>query len=144
MLFVYGTLQDADILAAVLGRSVPPAHLRPARAPEFAVVAFPGRVYPALVPRPQSSATGLLLSGLEPMDLAVLDAFEGAEYRRAGITVRADGALVAADAYLPTVAMPANSPDWALHDWTARHKRQVLDAETDMARSLRDRLSERR
>ena len=44
MLFIYGTLQDADVLGAVLGRMVDRAGLRRAQAPGYRAVPYPGRV----------------------------------------------------------------------------------------------------
>lgn len=143
MLFIYGTLQDADILGAVLGRPVDVTMLRRARAPHYRAVAFPGRVYPALVPATADTASGLLLENLSALDLAVLDAFEGEEYRRESITVVVDGPPLIADAYLPVEAIAADAPAWSLADWTARHKPAVLGRETDTAAALRQRLSAR-
>ncbi len=140
-LFVYGTLQDADVLAAVLGRPVDIAALRPASAPDFKAVAYPGRVYPALVPCPGTTAPGLLIGGLDPLDLAVLDAFEGEEYRRTTITIVLDENAVQAQAYLPVIAIPAIAPAWSLYHWSTAHKPQVIAGETSTAQSLRRRLS---
>ncbi|MBE0581268.1 gamma-glutamylcyclotransferase family protein [Devosia sp.] len=60
-LFLYGTLRDPDILAAVLGRTVAVRQLIAATAPDCVAVYFPGRVYPVLLRRPGSAAPGLLL-----------------------------------------------------------------------------------
>lgn len=143
MLFIYGTLQDADVLAAVLGRPVDTATLRRAQAPSYRAVSYPGRVYPALVKADADTAPGLLLESLSALDLAVLDAFEGEEYRREGIAVVVDGLPLIADAYLPVEVIAADAPAWSLADWTARHKPAVLGRETDTAAALRQRLSAR-
>ena len=143
MLFVYGTLQDPDVLAAALGRPAAASILHAARAPGYRAVAYPGRVYPALVPCAGTAATGLLVEGLTPLDMAVLDAFEGDEYRRETMRVEAGGAMVTAQAYLPVVAVDADAPAWSLADWTARHKPAVIGQETGTARALRARLSAR-
>lgn len=143
MLFVYGTLQDADILSAVLGRQVDAAALYPATAPGYRAVAYPGRVYPALVMSTADNAPGLLLDGLSDLDLAVLDAFEGEEYRRQTIAVLAAGAPHQADAYLPVVSISPAAPAWSLLEWTAVHKPAVLGRESATATALRERLSAR-
>ena len=127
MLFVYGTLQDADVLAAALDRPVLVAALRRATAPGYRAVAYPGRVYPALVASAADTAPGLLVEPLSSLDIAVLDAFEGDEYRRATITVLTEGLACQADAYLPVRDISAASPVWSLADWTAIHKPAVLD-----------------
>ena len=143
MLFVYGTLQDPDVLGAVLGRQVDVTRLKRALAPGYRAVAYPGRVYPALVPCAGTAATGLLVEGLTPLDMAVLDAFEGDEYRRETMRVEAGGAMFTAQAFLPVVAVDADAPAWSLADWMARHKPAVLGQETGTARALRERLSAR-
>ena len=143
MLFVYGTLQEAHVQGAVLGRPVPVTALQRAIAPGYRTVTYPGRVYPALMASAAAAAPGLLLDDLSDLDIAVLDAFEGSEYRRAGIWVRVDGALQGADAYLPVLPVPAEAPAWSLADWIARHKPAVLRTETGTAKALRQRLSAR-
>ena len=143
MLFVYGTLQDADVLGAVLGRPVDTAVLRRVTAPSYRAVAYPGRVYPALVVSAGDAAPGLLLEHLTELDVAVLDAFEGDEYRREPITVLLDGTQHLAQAYLPVIAIPATAPGWSLADWTMAHKPVVLGHETGTATALRQRLSAR-
>jgi len=143
MLFVYGTLQDADILGAVLGRAVDTTRLRPAMAPGYRAVTYPGRVYPALVVSALDHAPGLLLEDLSQDDLAMLDAFEGLEYRRHSIAVICGEELHQADAYLPVAAIPSGAPAWSLADWTSLHKPAVLGEERATAVALRQRLSSR-
>lgn len=139
-LFAYGTLRDPDILSAVLGRSVPDHARQLARAPGYAAVHYPGRSYPALIEDPAAAAPGLVLEGLSPLDIAMLDAFEGDEYRRVPITVTtATGALLA-DAYLPSLDIPADATPWTLEAWTRDHKAQML---ADAAQQSRQRLKGR-
>ena len=141
MLFVYGTLQDPDILAAVLGRTLDPSAFRPARAPDYGVLYYPQQVYPALVVAPGRFAIGMIVDGLEDLDMAVLDAFEGDEYRRSTIDVEVEGRAVNAEAYLPLMDIDADGPAWSLQDWTNRHKPAVIRSETATAAALRERLS---
>lgn len=77
-LFVYGTLQHAPLLAALLGRDVAltPATLRDHRAAPLA-----GRPYPGLVAEPGTSAAGRLVD-VDDRELLVLDDFEGPDYTR--------------------------------------------------------------
>ena len=84
-LFVYGTLRDPDLLAAVLNRPLHPGALLPARAPGFRAVPYPSRLYPALIRSPGATAEGLLLTDLSPFERDLLDAFEGDEYLRGPI-----------------------------------------------------------
>lgn len=141
MLFVYGTLQDPDVLAAVLGRPVDVAVLPVAAAPGYRAIAYPGRVYPALVADPTGAAPGRLLAGLDRLDFDILDAFEGDEYRRTSITVVAAEQSFAAAAYLPAAVIANAGPAWSLAHWTLRHKAAVLGSETGTATALRQRLT---
>lgn len=140
-LFAYGTLQDEDVLAALLGRPVAIASLPLAMATGFKAVPYPGRVYPALVPCPGAGAPGRLIEPLTALDLTVLDGFEGDEYRRATLTVQRDGVDILAQAYLPAIDIPGDGPAWSLPHWLARHKAGMLAGETGTARDLRQRLS---
>jgi gamma-glutamylcyclotransferase (GGCT)/AIG2-like uncharacterized protein YtfP len=140
MLFVYGTLRDPDVLSGVLGRPVAPQAMLAAAAPGFGTVHYPGRVYPALVRRPGGAAVGLTLTDLTPFELDLLDAFEGAEYRRGIVPVVIDEELHEAFAYLPVVSIPADAPEWTLRAWQDDHKARVLAGERASAAELRAKL----
>jgi gamma-glutamylcyclotransferase (GGCT)/AIG2-like uncharacterized protein YtfP len=75
-LFVYGSLLFPDVLRAVLGR-VPDR--TPATAVGWRAAALRGRLYPGLVPG-DTTATGLLITGLTPDEWRVVDAFEDEAY----------------------------------------------------------------
>lgn len=139
-LFVYGTLRDPQLLAAVLDRRPRLERVHRARAPGFRAVAYPGRVYPALVRAPGTVADGLLLTDLSPFERDLLDAFEGAEYRRAPIAVLVEEDLFEADAYLPAIAVSNAGEAWSLEHWQAMHKPRVLGAEAAAASEIRTRL----
>lgn len=131
-LFVYGTLRDPDILAAVLTHPWPAAQSAPAKAPAYRVIAYPGRTYPVLVASTQDTAPGLLLSGLSAMDLARLDAFEGDEYHRATITVLSELTPTLAFVYLPLATIREQGA-WSLEHWAHHHKTAMLLDLTTMA-----------
>lgn len=139
-LFVYGTLRDPDLLAAVLGRAVGTAY--PARAPGFRAVHYPRRVYPALVRAPGAAAEGLLVTGLTPFERDLLDAYEGDEYARGPIAAMLadEPELHEADAYLPAIAVPTDAHEWSLSRWQQEHKPRVLVSESAVAARLRERL----
>lgn len=139
-LFVYGTLRDPDLLSAVLGRPLRASGAHPARAPGFKAVHYPDRVYPALVRAPGIVAEGLLLIDLSPFERDLLDAFEGAEYRREPIATLVEEDLFEADAYLPTVRVPTDAHDWSLSRWQREHKPRVLVSEGASAALIRERL----
>jgi gamma-glutamylcyclotransferase (GGCT)/AIG2-like uncharacterized protein YtfP len=137
LLFVYGTLRDPDLLSGVLGR---PASGQNAAAPGLAVVHYPGRIYPALIRRPGAAAPGLVLTDLTPFEMDLLDAFEGTEYRRGVIPVMIGEELHEAFAYMPAVAVLADSPEWTLAGWQTEHKARVLAGERATAEELRMKL----
>lgn len=139
-LFVYGTLRDPDLLAAVLGRPLRPGGQHAARAPGFRAVHYPGRIYPALIRVPGAAAEGLLLTNLSPFERDLLDAFEGEEYRRTPVAAIVEEDLFEADAYLPAIAVPNAGDDWSLAHWQASHKPRVLGAEAASAAEIRSRL----
>lgn len=124
-LFVYGTLRDPDILAAVLGHPLPAAQVTPAKASGYRVIAYPGRTYPALAASTSDTASGLLLRGLSPLDLARLDAFEGVEYHRATITVLSQTTPQRALAYLPSITI-VDQNAWSFEHWVRHHKTAML------------------
>jgi gamma-glutamylcyclotransferase (GGCT)/AIG2-like uncharacterized protein YtfP len=140
LLFVYGTLRDPDLLAGVLGRPLSGDAMLPAAAPGYAVLHYPGRVYPALVRTPGAAAKGLVLTDLSPFEHDVLDAFEGDEYRRQTIPVMIGEELHEAAAYLPAMAVPATAEPWTLEAWQATHKPNVLEGERAGAKQLRAKL----
>ncbi|MCD7061436.1 gamma-glutamylcyclotransferase family protein [Pelagibacterium xiamenense] len=130
-LFVYGTLRDAHVLAAVIGRHPAPAEISPASAPDFRAVYYPGHTFPAIVLAPGVSAPGLLLYGLTEPETALLDAYEGDDYVRARLTVTAEGGARTAWAYLPTAAIPAGAPGWTLERWNEIHRPRILDKDRE-------------
>ncbi len=138
-LFVYGTLRDPDLLAAVLGRPLRPETMHVARAPGFCAVHYPGRIYPALIRVPGAAAAGLLLTDLTTFERDLLDAFEGEEYRRETIAAMLadEPELHEADAYIPAIAVPNPGEDWLLADWQRLHKPRVLGAEAATADEIR-------
>jgi gamma-glutamylcyclotransferase (GGCT)/AIG2-like uncharacterized protein YtfP len=135
-LFLYGTLQDRDILAAVLGQAPSPVQLVAATAPDCAAVYFPDRLYPALVKRAGSVAKGMLLRVTQE-DLAALDAFEGDDYVRGAVPVMTAVGPQAAQAYWPAIAVTPSAQDWTLERWTREHKPLVLAREVELARLAR-------
>ncbi len=139
-LFVYGTLRDPDLLGGVLARPLVGEAMRPAAAPGFRAVHYPGRIYPALLRTPGASAPGLVLTDLTTFEHDLLDAFEGAEYRRELIPVMLDAELHEAFAYLPAIAIPADAQGWTLEAWQRNHKPRVLVSDQAGAADIRQRL----
>ncbi len=98
-LFAYGTLMEAAVLRAVLGR-LPPR--RPAVLAGFRRCRLHGAPWPGLVREEGALTRGLLLERLRPGDWRRLDRYEGPDYVRCTVRVRDDrGRMLAAQVYLP-------------------------------------------
>ena len=86
--FFYGTLMDRTVLAAVLGRSLPPAASRPASLDGYRRVFRAGASYPVLVPAAGEVVAGIVVDGLGQGDRRRLEAFEGSDYVSREMPVR--------------------------------------------------------
>jgi gamma-glutamylcyclotransferase (GGCT)/AIG2-like uncharacterized protein YtfP len=140
-LFFYGTLQDPDQLAGVIGRRVDPRNVVEAVAPGFAVVAYGrGNTYPAMIRQPGGSAKGRLVFGISAFEREVIDAFEGADYRRDVLPVIVEEELHEAEVYLPTVVVEAGGKPWSLGAWQENHKASVVVEDAERAAAIRARL----
>lgn len=127
-LFFFGTLMDRDVLAAVLGRRVADADIRPAALAGWRRVEVADRAYPMLARHLAASTPGVLVAGLDEADRKRLERYEGPEYRLAVLTVRADGGNVPAGVFLCRPEVEAGRREWRLKDWRRRHKRAALAA----------------
>ena len=107
-LFVYGSLQFADVLRALLGR-VP--RFEPVEAYGWRAAALPGVEYPGLVPAPPlNKVSGVILLGLEQNEWEVLDAFEDPVYNLTLLDL-ADGRR--AWTYTCAESTSILDPDWS-------------------------------
>ena len=95
--FTYGSLMFPEIWNQVVRGSYPscPARLEAYR--RFSIVEVS---YPAIVAEPGASVEGVLYLGVSADDVARLDAFEGAEYRRAGLAVITASGPIPAQGYV--------------------------------------------
>jgi gamma-glutamylcyclotransferase (GGCT)/AIG2-like uncharacterized protein YtfP len=83
-LFAYGTLRFAEVLGVLLDRV--PEHT-PAAVPGWRAAALAGRVYPGLVRADAgASVTGVLITGLTPDELRVIDEYESGPYELERLT----------------------------------------------------------
>lgn len=121
-LFVYGSLAASEVYLAVTGvrRRGVPAVLRGQRA-----VRVLGQVYPMLRPAPGRELRGWLYRRLGAHELARLDAFEGAWYRRVRVAVRLGGTHVRAFVYrrAATAKVRSLDVDWDLAEFRQHHAR---------------------
>lgn len=96
-LFCYGSLEFAEVMRAVTGRSF--AHER-GRLDDWQRRRLRGRSYPGLRPRAGTSTPGTVWHGIDPGSAARLDRFEGDLYERRTVAVRVAGGLAAAEVYV--------------------------------------------
>ena len=97
-IFTYGSLMFAPVWQRVVaGRyAALPATLR-----EYRRYAVAGDTYPGMIASPGGSVDGVLYQNVEPDDIARLDHFEGADYRRTELDVDlADGSSQLVQTYL--------------------------------------------
>ncbi len=125
--FFYGTLLDADVMALVIGRRLPPSVFVPAVLPGHSRRRAKGATYPVVVRDVADRVTGVVVGGLTSRDVARLAAYEGPGYRIARLKVRVGGELATVSVFEPIVARlePSDSPwDYAL--WKGRYKRPFV------------------
>jgi gamma-glutamylcyclotransferase (GGCT)/AIG2-like uncharacterized protein YtfP len=96
-LFVYGTLMLPHVVRALTGTSLAGG---PARLRDHARYAVHGEVYPAVVARAGASTSGVLLEGVGPQALAILDRFEGPLYERVRTVIELDSGVRPAHVYV--------------------------------------------
>ncbi len=97
-LFVYGTLMQSDVVAAVTGTSFAS---KPARLPGYRRISLAGH-YPYIVAEDDAFVDGLLLLDVDAAALAKLDAYEdeGVLYVRRTVSVLVDGQPHACQTYV--------------------------------------------
>lgn len=125
-LFIYGTLRDRDVCEKVLGRPVSGDDISPATATNFAIFKVADVSYPCLLPVAGATAIGARLSGLSEQDIAILDRFEGVNYRRVPIAISlGDGSHVMSEYYQPNDALQTDGA-WDLALWQQEGKQSFL------------------
>ncbi|GGI55265.1 gamma-glutamylcyclotransferase family protein [Oxalicibacterium solurbis] len=118
--FTYGSL----MFPAVWRRVVRGSHRAlPAVLEGYARHAVRGELYPGVVHRPGASVEGVLYLDVSEAELAVLDDFEGSEYRRESVMVRtaADMQMVAADTYLFLAGHRLSGEAWERQHFRMTH-----------------------
>jgi gamma-glutamylcyclotransferase (GGCT)/AIG2-like uncharacterized protein YtfP len=119
-LFVYGTLMVPEVMYAVCGYDLPGV---PASVEGYRRRRVVGESYPAIAPSPGNSVSGTLYRNVSTTQLAVLDDFEGAMYRRRDLLVQTGDGDVKAAAYVVAEGCLAllSSEEWSLETFTDRH-----------------------
>lgn len=124
-LFVYGTLLDPAIRAAVIGRRFA-GPLRPARLTGYRRWGIQGADYPAIAPAFGGSVPGGLLARPDGLTLRRLDSHEGPEYVRRAVSVRAGGRLIGAEAYVAAPGARLARRPWRLDGRWRRRRAAYL------------------
>lgn len=125
--FVYGSLRDPDIRAAVLDQNIAAIDVSPAWLPGHALFRVQGRSYPMIAACRHATVEGLLLAGLTTEQLRHLDIFEGDEYIRGPVQV-IDGEAreIRAQVYRPCTGLRRDRRRWSLEHWAPRERRAML------------------
>ena len=120
-LFAYGSLQFAEVLRVLLGRT---PSISPAAVAGWRVAALPDQIYAALVPAPPAArAAGYLVTGLSPAEWRILDAFEDHLYDLRRLTLT-DGRV--AWAYVCSDDTSLSSEDWDIDKFERDHLTDYL------------------
>jgi len=124
-LFTYGTLQNAEILAQVVGRSWPSS---PAVLEGYARYRLNDKPYPALVEESGSQVQGSLYSGVTQAELTRLDDYEGELYERRSLRVWVGTRALDAFTYLLRREYRAllSAELWELADFEREHLSSYL------------------
>jgi gamma-glutamylcyclotransferase (GGCT)/AIG2-like uncharacterized protein YtfP len=98
-LFVYGTLQNDAVVQELLGHRL---FGRPAVLKDFHRTIDPAIGYAVVRPLDGASVAGTVLDGLDEKSLAILDDYEGSQYRRIVVQVHTvEGRVLDAYVYVP-------------------------------------------
>jgi hypothetical protein len=110
--FLYGSLMDPAVFAAVAGTAAPLAAARPALLAGWRRVTLRGTAYPTLVQARGGATDGLLVT-LSPSLLPRLHAYEGGLYRFLPVRVLSEGHLVAARAWIARTDRADRARPWS-------------------------------
>ncbi len=86
-IFVYGTLQNQEVIKALVARELP--HKK-ATLNDFRVFGLNNRYYPAIISSTGSTAQGYLLLDIDDKSLRTITAWEGDEYKPTTVTIEGE------------------------------------------------------
>lgn len=127
--FFYGTLLDADLQAAVIGRAVPSDALAAASIAGFRRVRAAGQTYPILIPGVGADRVdGAIASGFTYQEIERLVAYEGEGYALTTLSARlAEGGTTTVQVFLPVAgALKASNEPWDFARWQREDKPRTL------------------
>ena len=102
-LFVYGTLINEQVWNSVVLRKY---QREVGILYGYSRQRLKGEVYPALIKNESGSVTGVVCKSVQPNDLVLLDAFEGAPYKRIPVSIRLENQMfLDCDTYVATTVL---------------------------------------
>ena len=125
LLFIYGTLLDAELFEAVTGLTHAAANACPACLEGFRRVNMRGQAYPTLVCASASRTQGLLVGPLAEAVWDRLRIYEGEAYELRPVAVETGAGPVEAVVFLADAAHASAQP-WRLEAWQRRAKAAAL------------------
>ena len=100
---------------------------KPAKINGYRKVCLPHETYPVLVPEADHCAEGILLDGLNRLELDKIVYFEGEEYELSPCTtVLPDGSFVDALFFDEGIMPRPQVEDWSFSNWLDNHKDYML------------------
>lgn len=129
-LFFYGTLIDPDIALAVIGRPLKQLCAEPATLTGYKAMLVSGQPFPGLIADESAAASGIVIYGVRPDELARLIRYEErVMYGIETLSVRLDGsgALCEAQVFMPQRRVRLSEKPWDFEDWK-RHKKRLYMA----------------
>jgi gamma-glutamylcyclotransferase (GGCT)/AIG2-like uncharacterized protein YtfP len=127
LLFVFGTLLDAEVLRIVLGRDLPSSCRRCATLAEHSRLQLHDETYPVLVPMNGASVVGVVLT-LSAADMARVRFFEAGEYELQAAQVHdSNGHMLDVFLCAESGTRPGPRYPWTLSQWQREHKRTFLE-----------------
>ncbi len=117
-LAVYGTLRDPDIIRAVLGRDPSPWSRGTTQLCDWSSYYVEGEVYPGLKREPRAELPLHLYQNIPQDCWEKLLAYEGSEYRLAGVKVQG----VTYSLFVPHSSTGLSPQKWTLETFQSKHK----------------------
>lgn len=125
-MFVFGTLQDPDLLAAVIGRPTDEIARVPAYLPGKRAVRVENETYPTLIDDEQGTVHGQILGPMEGADVDRILFFEAEEYDFSPTMVEAPDGPSQVHIFAPAERTIATGEDWSLDAWQHADKDEAV------------------
>lgn len=126
--FFFGSLMDPDVLAAVIGRTLPADRFEPAVLRGYRRIELADESYPALIAQPGARVAGVVVTGLDREDARRIRFFEGEDefdLQRRSVEL-ADGRSQEAWVFTGGAAIKPTERDWDYGAWRRLHKPEFL------------------